>query len=349
MRAVLLLCVVAAATALVFDQKKADYALRAAPLFEQFQDQYGKTYENEAEKQYRFQVFVENLMWADELQAGDASAVYGVTKFMDLTREEFKGQYLNFRPSLNGNRDIFEAPVRTTAVGPCPSTTDCHWENYNAITPVKDQGQCGSCWAFSATESTETWNFMGGKPLWQLSPQQVVDCDNKDAGCNGGDTPTAFNYIQSNGLEQSSDYPYTSGVTQKAGPCSYNSSKVVAHINGYKWGIPPCDTPATFSCNNQDEAGLWGVIQTIGPQSICVDAQPWQVYQSGIMTTSECKHGYLDLDHCVQLTGYGTSGSQKYWSVRNSWGASWGESGYIRLVYGVNECGVADEANYPTV
>jgi len=261
---------------------------------------------------------------------------------MDLTPEEFKA-VLGFRPKLVEQLPTAE-PLTTSAVS-CTSSTDCNYATLGAVTPVKDQGQCGSCWAFSATEATETSEFMKHGILPVLGPQQIVDCDKTDAGCNGGDTPTAYEYlIKAGGQETEKNYPYTG----KDGTCKFNSGLVNTTITGYTWGIPPCNTVATHACDSQDETGLWTVVQKTGPQSICVDAQPWQTYRSGIYDSTACKHGYYDLDHCVHLTGYGVESGTKYWVVKNSWGASWGEKGYIRLVFGKNMCGVADEVTYAT-
>jgi len=225
----------------------------------------------------------------------------------------------------------------------CSSSTDCDYSKLGVVTPVKDQGQCGSCWAFSATESVETAWAQAGHTLTSLAPQQIVDCDHRDAGCNGGDTPTAYEYVLSaGGMEAENAYPYTA----HDGTCKFDSADVVAKINDYKWGITPCNTAATEKCDKQNETGLWSVVQHTGPQSICVDAEPWQTYRSGIFDSDRCKSEYVWLDHCVHLTGYGAEGNTKYWLVKNSWGVTWGEKGYIRLVYGKNMCGVADEVTY---
>jgi C1A family cysteine protease len=317
----------------------------AKPLFLKFEAEFKKVYGSDTERTYRFGVFIENLAVAKKLTAEhNGNAEFGVTKFMDLTKDEFK-RYLGFKPTLRPTLATVEA-ANTSAITPCPAT-NCNWEDYGAVTPVKDQGQCGSCWAFSATEATETaWHFSKNK-LPILAPQQIVDCDTHDAGCNGGDTPTAYAYLVSaGGQEDESDYPYTA----RDGTCKFDAAKIdaayVKSSTGYKWGITPCNTVATHACDNQDEKGLVTVVQTLGPQSICVDAEPWQTYRSGIFNSTTCKHGYYELDHCVHLTGYGVEGAQQYWLVKNSWGTSWGEAGYIRLAYGNNECGVADEVTY---
>jgi hypothetical protein len=316
----------------------------AKKLFVQFQQDYHKVYANAAEEQHRFEIFIENLKRADERNK-EGGATHGVTQFMDLTPKEFKAQYMGFLPRRQDHLGVPAATCSKLARVNCANATNCNYANLGAVTPVKNQGQCGSCWAFSTTESVETAWFMAGHTLDELAPQQIVDCDKTDAGCNGGDTPTAYQYvISAGGLETEADYPYTA----KDGKCSFNSAEIDASISTWAWGITPCNTAATHTCDNQDEAGLMTQVSCIGPMSICVDAEPWQTYTGGIFNSATCLHGYYDLDHCVHLTGYGVDAGTQYWLVKNSWGVTWGEKGYIRLIYGKNMCGVADEVTFST-
>jgi len=167
-----------------------------------------------------------------------------------------------------------------------------------------------------------------------LAPQQIVDCDDSDGGCDGGNPPTAYQYvIGAGGMETEKNYPYK--VVN--GDCAFKSSLVYANISDWK-----------YATNEDDEGQLQANLVSYGPLSICVDAQYWQDYQSGVMTGSECCW-WCQLDHCVQLVGYDTTASTPYWLIRNSWGTSWGESGYIRVQSGDNACGLTDEATTSVV
>jgi len=165
-----------------------------------------------------------------------------------------------------------------------------------------------------------------------LAPQQIVDCDTNDGGCNGGDTITAFEYvIKAGGQDTEVSYPYKA-VND---PCHFKPADVESKITSYKYAT---------TTHNEDE--MKTATATVAPLSICVDAETWQFYSSGIMKSSQCGRS---LDHCVQITGYDTSSATPYWEVRNSWGTDWGEKGFIRLEYGTNTCGLADEATTAVV
>jgi len=263
------------------------------------------------------------------LNQGEPFRPHGINEFADLTAEEFRAKYLMDKAKFaagrverlanGGDLDLTNAPTTL------PSSFD--WRNNGSVvTPVKNQGQCGSCWAFSTTENIESVWAIAGNGLDQLAPQQIVDCDHTDAGCNGGNPPTAYDYvISAGGLELESNYPYTA----RDGICKAQRSLEVAKIKGYSW--------ATRTLN---EDAIQQALYSVAPLSICVDAETWQTYTSGIIT----KNCGNSLDHCVQLTGWGVDQGVNYWSVRNSWGTSWGEEGYIRVVMGKDMCGIAQEA-----
>jgi len=212
-----------------------------------------------------------------------------------------------------------------------------------ATTAVKDQGYCGSCWAYSATEGIESGLYMSSGELLELSPQQIISCDKTDGGCNGGDIPEAFDYVMSTGgIALDSDYPETSAAAGKNGKCKSHAFAV--QVSSAKFAIPEC-TASDCSGNAKYENDLKAALAKHGPMSICVNAASWDSYTGGIFTES-CPGGWGDLDHCVQLVGYGTDSGSDYWKVRNSWASNWGEGGYIRLPVGTNACGVATEAMF---
>jgi len=297
-------------------------------LFREFIVKYAKTYTG-AEYQKRLEIFTENLQLANELNSRSPHAQFGVTKFSDLSKQEFRERYLlrnvmNRRRHVPQHNKMWKASAKTEAL-----PTEYDWNNATTkcLTPVYNQQQCGSCWAFSTTESIESQWALAGNPLVSLSMQQIVDCDTSDAGCNGGDPPTAYQYVMSaGGLESYADYPYTA----KNGKCKFDATKIVATISNWQWVT-----------QSKDEDAMQQFTYTTGPPSICVDATIWQTYQGGIITkASGCGTA---LDHCVQITGWFQSGSMAVWNVRNSWGADWGQSGYIWVEKGYDICGIAME------
>jgi len=305
-------------------------------MFQQWQQAHGKAYATGDEMTLRFANFKAtvnrvstNNAYTDMRGAG---AKFALNKFSDMTPDEFAEKVLMtpFTPAAAIHKQKNMLSPRITA----PTTFD--WRVKGAVTAVKDQGQCGSCWAFSVTENIESvWILSKGltnETLPPLAPQQIVDCDTSDLGCDGGNPPTAYDYVQSaGGLDDEKDYPYTA----EDGTCAFKSSAVVAKITGYKYAT------------DGDEDTMRDNLASWAPLSICVDARYWQDYQSGVMTEWQCDW-IVQLDHCVQAVGYDTTASTPFWIVRNSWGADWGENGYIRLEYGTNTCGLTQESTTAT-
>jgi len=303
--------------------------------FEEFKATFNKKYADSKEENLRFELFVANLNLIKKMNKDAGETIYGVTKFSDLSPSEFKHQYLNFRAGSEVKK--FNSKKRMadlSALGAVPANWD--WRDHGAVTPVKNQGQCGSCWAFSAVEACESAWFLANHTLIDLSPQQVVSCDDVDQGCNGGDTPTAYAYIiKAGGLELNSIYPYRSGNSGENGPCDFKKADVVASITSWKY---------VTKSPQSNETAMEVAVANIAPLSICVDASTWQNYNGGIIR-SNCGQS---LDHCVMITGYNTSSAGvNYWIVRNSWGTDWGIAGYLYVERGHNLCGIADEVTYP--
>jgi C1A family cysteine protease len=295
--------------------------------FQRFQTKYGKTYASGAEFTKRLGVFADNLEMVNRqneehiLMGGEA--VFGITKFMDLTPDEFKTQFLTYQERDWSN-------VTTWTPPPTEIATSVDWVAQGLTTPVKDQGQCGSCWAFSATEAIESYAKLSGKyDLMKLSPQQITACDKTDGGCNGGNTETAYQYVKSaGGIETEASYPYTAG-TGITGICKAKPANFVVSIDGY--------TSVTKGEDNLKTA------LNAGPVSVCLAATAFQTYTSGILKMCP---GFID--HCVQAVGYDDGVSTPYWTIRNSWNTDWGEKGYIRIEQGKDLCKVANDVTFPT-
>lgn len=300
-------------------------------LWSKFKTQHKKRYTDHAEESARFNIFLDNLKSADSRndaeKANGGNEVHGVTKFSDLTQAEFQARFLTADRKLGA---LDRKTLETADVALATTDTFVDWTGIYT-TPVKDQGYCGSCWAFSATEQIESDSMRTLSASWVLSPEQFVQCTTACYGCNGGWTEKAFNYAMTHSIEQNSDYPYTSynGITGAI--CSYNSAKGVVKVSSW----------TTIS----GETAMANYVQQTGPLSICLDASSWNTYTGGIMTV--CGNS---VDHCVQAVGvYPVAAPDGYWKVRNSWGTSWGESGYIQLAYGQNTCDITNDPIYTAV
>jgi len=315
--------------------------------FDAWRAKHMKAYDSTEELELRFENFVASLQRVQRLQQDSPHATYGLTKFSDLSTEEFETLYLTARQNTAPIPDDLLADVPRMGKKK-PMTSAFDWRSSGAITPVKDQGQCGSCWAHSTVEEIESMWFLSNNVLPILAPQQIVDCDYfiLDEACHGGTTQFAYFYVkEAGGLETEENYPYESGDTGERGTCEFNESLAVATVQGFNYATPMC---LDLWCNNQDELQLQESLLN-APVSICLNAHVWQDYVSGILSDVECGHALFDTDHCVQLVGYNQTTSPPYWIVRNSWGLGWGEQGYIYLEIANNTCGVANMATQVVV
>lgn len=301
-------------------------------LWNSFKAEYRRVYQSEEEEAKRFETFLVNLAIIDKRnEAENGTAIHGITKFADMSAAEFKETHLNYVPGDRKSTNV------DTSIEAMPEGTETlvDWTG-ELTTPVKDQGYCGSCWAFSATEQIESDYMRTAGTEYILSAQQITTCSYRNfivGGCNGGNTEKAFTYAEG-GVELDSDYSYTSGDAGVTGTCASDSSKYVVKTTGY----------TSVSSSASDESTMATYVSSTGPLSVCVDASEWSSYTGGVLSTCG-----TSVDHCVQAVGIDTTSSTPYWKVRNSWGTSWGESGFIRLAYGDNTCEIASDANYASV
>eukprot|EP01121_Diplochlamys_sp_Union-15-3_P003769 TRINITY_DN13710_c0_g1_i1.p1 TRINITY_DN13710_c0_g1~~TRINITY_DN13710_c0_g1_i1.p1 ORF type:complete len:330 (-),score=37.10 TRINITY_DN13710_c0_g1_i1:21-1010(-) len=294
-------------------------ALLTNPMatFEEYNIFWNKTHSSAEEKLHRFSNFLVNAEKIELANKQSTSATFGFTQFSDLSAEEFKKAYLGAVPPAGWTPATPSTPVKRSA----EQMSNIDWAAAGKTTPVKDQGQCGSCWAFSTTETVESANLIANNPQAIGSPQEIVDCFTGGSGCEGGWPVDALNWIvQQGGQDLDSCYPYTA----QDGTCASSQCTVSPNLK-----------ISTVTPISADESAMYTALQT-APLSICCDASAWQNYNGGVLDASSCG---TSVDHAIQLTGYG-SDQGGYWIVRNSWGASWGQNGFIWLQYGQNTCAI---------
>lgn len=308
--------------------------------FEDFQEKFSKRYDlHEEDVDNRFKIFQTNLrnIIRHNLDVTQ-NFTMGINQFSDLTSAEFKYQYIGgLQREAVGS---YGCKTFSSSATGAPASMD--WRSKNAVTSVKDQGQCGSCWAFSSTGAMEgAWAISTGT-LVDLSEQELVDCATGRSygshGCNGGQMEGAFKYIIDNGQCTDSSYPYTSGLSKTSSTCQKCSS--LAHAS-YCSDVKP-----------NDQISLKGAVyQQPVAVAISADTMLFQSYSSGVITSASC---YTSLDHGVLVVGYGTENGNDYWLVKNSWSDTWGDSGYVKIgrSSSTNDpgiCGIAMDPSFPSI
>ncbi|XP_054266067.1 uncharacterized protein LOC128988613 isoform X4 [Macrosteles quadrilineatus] len=303
-------------------------------MFEEFKRIYNKNYSSEEEHHKRLRIFRANLKKIQTLQDTEqGTAVYGPNMFADLSENEFKRQYLGLKtgPAPRPSRHHMtpaEIPDVTLPV-------DFDWRDRGAVTPVKNQGQCGSCWAFSVTGNVEGQWFLRHGKLLSLSEQELVDCDKRDDGCMGGYMTQAYEAIEElGGLETEDEYPYEAENES----CKFNKTEARATV-----------TSSVNITTNETQIAQW--LYKNGPISIGINANAMQFYMGGVSHPLKFLCSKDQLDHGVLLVGFGVHRSTirhkilPYWLVKNSWGPHWGEKGYYRVYRGDGTCGVNQMAS----
>ncbi|XVF40357.1 hypothetical protein PTKIN_Ptkin01aG0107000 [Pterospermum kingtungense] len=305
---------------------------------EQWMARYGRVYENQSEKDRRFKIFKDNLEYIDNFNsAGNRSYKLSINEFSDFTHEEFLAAYTGYKKRYNPTSKTITSSFMYENLTDIPTSLD--WRDQGAVTPIKNQGSCGCCWAFSAVAAMEGITQIKTGKLISMSEQQLLDCStNGNEGCNGGWMTNAFQYIMENqGLTTEENYPYQ----QIQGTCAIEKAQSqVADISNYE------EVPS-----NDEEALLKAVANQ--PVSVALDGSgpEFRSYSSGVFN-GDCGSA---LTHAVTIIGYGTSDEdgKKYWLIKNSWGQSWGENGYMRIERDVATpgglCGLAIKASYPTI
>jgi cathepsin L len=288
--------------------------------------EFGKSYGTRAEFEFRQAQFAQTLAKIENHQAqnGGMSTV-GINHMSDWTATEYK--------KLLGYKHELKTSANATLLDESNLADSVNWVTKGAVTPVKNQGQCGSCWAFSTTGSVEGAEFLATGTLKSFSEQQLVDCDKVDQGCNGGLMDNAFKYIEKSPLMLEADYPYT-GTHHFWNKCKFDASKAVGKVAGFKDVV-----------KDSTGANLKAALAT-GPVSVAIEADQsvFQTYTSGVITSSKCG---TQLDHGVLAVGYGTEDGNDYFLVKNSWGASWGDNGYVKIG-AANVCGINAQPSFPT-
>ena len=298
-------------------------------LFHQFQKfirKYRKNYRSVNEFMARFEVFKRNTI---STLSENLSYSTGITKFSDLTHQEFAKTYLNlnYDAMAVANFDPYIVKVSNAA----PSAWD--WRSKGYVAAVKDQGSCGSCWAFATTANLEGLYFKNKGVMITMSEQMLVDCDTYDSACNGGLMEYSFTWIKDNGgIMKDTDYPYKGYKST----CNSNPSKYVnMKVTGYtKLG----SSSSTWS--PVDEGEIKEFLYETGPLAIALNADPLQTYTGGILDKSSSQCPTSGINHAVTMVGYGNENGKDYWIVKNSWGINWGENGYFRIKRGSGTCGV---------
>jgi len=306
--------------------------------FHAFMATHNKRYSSREEYKARYSIFRTNMARVALLQATEqGTATYGATHLADLTEEEFKRQYLGYtRSQVNDDPEIHWPPADIPDVE-VPESFD--WRDHGAVSEVKNQGMCGSCWAFSVTGNVEGQQAVKNGKLLSLSEQELVDCDPLDYGCGGGLMENAYKtLLDIGGLEQESDYGYD-GETEA---CQFNRSKVAVRVTG---GVE--------ISSDEHQMAQW--LLKNGPISIAINAFAMQFYMGGVSHPFSLLCSPSGLDHGVLIVGFGVHTTWllqrrvPFWIVKNSWGPSWGEGGYYRVYRGGGVCGLNTMASSATV
>ncbi|CAG9855678.1 unnamed protein product [Phyllotreta striolata] len=294
----------------------------------QFKVTYNKKYKTSREEQRRFKAFKKNIREITNhntrFKKGLETFEKGLTVFADLTKNQFDKKY-GFNLFKPKTMIVYTSTHRHNKSA---STEYFDWREKGAVTPIKDQGICGSCWIFSAIGMLEGYNLLKTGQLISLSEQNVVDCFSSSS-CKGGFPVDAIHYVKENGISTAADYPYR----QTQDKCKGNVPRITIDFEG-------------FNTLNVTEDGLKKLLIKFGPLGISLYVSGvWRLYKRGVWYQKECSD---NINHAVILVGYGTENGEDYWLIKNSWGKSWGEDGYIKIARNRHEnyCGLTKDVMY---
>lgn len=297
-------------------------------IFRDYVKTYNKNY-NFSEYNTRYHIFSNNynyILYKNNIN----NFTLGLNNFTDMSKSEFKTNYLN--GLVLNNKSNFDFVYYNRSNSSIPSSID--WRAAGLVTNVKDQGQCGSCWAFSTTGTVEGQHAKVKNNLVSLSEQNLVDCSSSNYGCEGGWPSLAMGYIKQNGVDTEDSYGYV-GIDEQ---CNYNVSHVGSFVNN----------TVLIQRNMSD---FYHALGTVGPISIAIDAEDdFQFYKDGIYSSTMCNSDFGSLNHAVLAVGYSNFNGTNFIIVKNSWGSSWGMDGYIYMSTTIdNMCGMATNSSYPLI
>uniref|UniRef100_A0A914E2T5 Uncharacterized protein n=1 Tax=Acrobeloides nanus TaxID=290746 RepID=A0A914E2T5_9BILA len=321
---------------LVMDEVAKEY--ETMRKFEEYKIKFGKKYNNQEEENQRYSTFKNQLEEIERLNRHEhlSNTIFGVNEFADMSDEEFKKMLLpigSVKKYKENSKFIKPLPQHLEkANGHSLDDYPAHfdWREKGVVTPVKSQGNCGSCWAFATAATVESAYAIKYHELRNLSTQQLLDCDFSNGACDGGNVERAFRYVHEHGLMTWEDYPY---VAQRQNSCLLHGNKTTSLAVAYQL--------------NPDELSIIDWLVNYGPVNIGINVPPdMKPYAGGIYHPSDydCMGKILGT-HALNIVGYGTSDAgEKYWIIKNSWGQNWGiEKGYYYMARGINSCGVEDE------
>jgi C1A family cysteine protease len=303
--------------------------------FKKWKEGRNRLYSNGKEEDNRLRIFEENYNKIKKMQSEDRPYQVELNKFADMSTEEFATAYLGTRPSNVRAATTTDPTILQATTSTVPATID--WRAKNAVTPIKNQGYCGSCWSFSAVGAMEGLYAIKYGLLKTFSEQQLIDCSGSYGtyACNGGVMTAAFKYTRDYGVELGTVYPYTG----TKGTCKFDKTKVVFKNIGW----------VSVTANNNVQLAAAVATRPVSA-AVQADASVFQFYKGGIIDGTACG---TSLNHGILIVGYGSENGKDFWIIKNSWGTSWGEGGYVRIAKSnstssAGVCGIAMMASYPT-